>query len=55
MFYRVGFLGVPNSLTPFEMTMSVPWTRDTVGRLKDLGFNTVQLNVAWGRARGTSH
>lgn len=52
MFYRVGFLGVPNSLTPFEMTVPVPWTRDTVGRLKYLGFNTVQLNVAWGARPG---
>jgi hypothetical protein len=46
--YKVGFLGNPSSSVPFEMTVPVPWTTDTVGQLKDLGFNTVQINVAWG-------
>jgi hypothetical protein len=30
------------------MTVPVAWTTDTVGQLKKLGFNTVQINVAWG-------
>ena len=34
------------------MAISVPWTPETVGQLKKLGFNTVQLNVAWGRRPG---
>src|SRR6476620_7041156 len=46
--YKVGFLGNPSSSVPFEMTVPVPWTSDTVGQLKKLGFNTVQINVAWG-------
>src|SRR6476619_5504368 len=46
--YKVGFLGNPSSSVPFEMTVPVPWTKDTVGQLKKLGFNTVQINVAWG-------
>jgi hypothetical protein len=45
--YKVGFLGIPSSITP-EMPIPVPWTRETVGQLKKLGFNTIQVNVAWG-------
>ncbi|MCX6895011.1 MAG: hypothetical protein NTZ16_05820 [Verrucomicrobia bacterium] len=50
--YKVGFLGIPNSHFPFSVPVSVPWTRETVGQLKALGFNTVQLNVAWGARPG---
>ena len=50
--YKVGFLGIPSSATQFEMSVPVPWTRETVGQLKKLGFNTIQLNVAWGRRPG---
>ena len=46
--YKVGFLGNPSSSVPFEMTVPVPWTTETVGQLKTLGFNTIQINVAWG-------
>jgi hypothetical protein len=46
--YKVGFLGNPSSSVPFEMTVPVLWTTETVGQLKALGFNTVQINVAWG-------
>src|ERR1700677_1384747 len=46
--YKIGFLGNPSSSIDFEMTVPVPWTPETVGRLKKLGFNTVQINVAWG-------
>jgi hypothetical protein len=50
--YKVGFLGNPNSLTMFEMSVPVPWTREIVGRLKLLGFNTIQLDLAWGTRPG---
>jgi hypothetical protein len=46
--YKVGFLGNPSSSVPFEMTVPVPWTTETIGQLKKLGFNTIQINVAWG-------
>jgi len=46
--YKVGFLGNPSSSIGFEMTVPVPWTAKTVGQLKKLGFNTIQINVAWG-------
>ncbi|MBE0699106.1 MAG: hypothetical protein IH586_19475, partial [Anaerolineaceae bacterium] len=38
---RVGILGCPSR-------PDVPWTRDNLARLKELGFNTMQLNIAWG-------
>lgn len=50
--YKVGFLGIPSSVTPFEMSVPVPWTKETIGKLKKLGFNTIQLNVAWGTRPG---
>ena len=46
--YKVGFLGNPGSWNKFEMITSVPWTEETVGQLKKLGFNTIQINLAWG-------
>ena len=46
--YKVGFLGNPSSSIDFEMTVPVPWTAETVGRLKKMGFNTIQINAAWG-------
>src|SRR6476661_7222024 len=45
---RVGFLGNPNSAEPFKFWRVVPWTDANLQRLKDLGFNTIQVNVAWG-------
>lgn len=50
--YRVGFLGTPDSQASFEMTAAVPWTAGALGRLQALGFNTIQLNVAWGSRPG---
>lgn len=50
--YRVGFLGIPCTPTMFKMYREVPWTRENLQRLKDLGFNTIQLNVAWGTRPG---
>ena len=39
--YRVGFLGCPAD-------PQVPWNADNVGKLQSLGFNAIQLNIAWG-------
>ena len=50
--YKVGFLGIPSSTTEFEMRVPVPWRRESIRQLKQLGFNTIQLNVAWGTRPG---
>ncbi len=39
--YAVALMGCPQ-------VPDVPWTQANVRRLKALGFNTVQLNIAWG-------
>ena len=39
--YRVGILGCPSR-------PQVAWNRENLERLKALGFNTMQLNIAWG-------
>jgi hypothetical protein len=44
----VGFLGNPDSSTPFRFWKEVPWSDANLNRLKDLGFNAIQINVAWG-------
>ena len=45
---RVGQLGNPNSGEPFKYWRLVPWTDANLQRLKDAGFNTIQVNIAWG-------
>jgi len=50
--YRVGHLGLPDSSTPFAWTHRVEWSEANLRRLRDLGFNTIQLNVAWGARPG---
>jgi hypothetical protein len=45
---RVGLLGNPDSSTPFRFWKVVPWNDENLQQLKDLGFNTIQVNVAWG-------
>ena len=45
---RVGFLGNPNSADPFRFWRKIPWTDENLIRLKALGMNAVQINVAWG-------
>ena len=50
--YRVAHLGLPGSFHHESWTRRVAWTEDNLRRLKDLGFNTVQLNVAWGSRPG---
>ena len=39
--YRFGILGCPQY-------PHVAWTPENLARMKDLGFNTLQLNIAWG-------
>src|SRR5450756_2311246 len=39
--YRVGILG--SNADPL-----VPWTLETLLGLREQGFNTMQLNIAWG-------
>ncbi len=43
--YRVGFLGCPSK-------PDVPWSEENIRKLKRLGFNTIQLNIAWGARPG---
>ena len=50
--YRVAHLGLPGSLKDWSWTRRVEWTLENLQRLQDLGFNTVQLNVAWGARPG---
>jgi hypothetical protein len=39
--YRVAVLGAPSC-------PEVPWTEENLKKLMDLGFNAIQLNIAWG-------
>lgn len=39
--YRIAILGCPSQ-------PDVKWSYENITRLKELGFNTVQLNIAWG-------
>ena len=39
--YKVGFLGAPDH-------PDVEWSDANILRMKELGFNTMQLNIAWG-------
>ncbi len=49
---RVGFLGNPNSAEPFKYWQVVPWSDENLDRLKTLGFDAIQVNVAWGPRPG---
>jgi hypothetical protein len=50
--YKVGFLGAPDSSHRGQYTVQVAWSPENVARLKALGFNAVQLNLAWGSRPG---
>ena len=39
--YKVGFLGAPDKT-------NVEWNDRNMQKMKELGFNTMQLNIAWG-------
>ncbi|MDR1638905.1 MAG: hypothetical protein LBT59_04340 [Clostridiales bacterium] len=41
MQYRIGILGTPAD-------PHIPWSDENLTELKTLGFNTMQLNIAWG-------
>ena len=43
--YRIGFLGCPPQ-------PEVAWSEANIARLGELGFNTLQLNIAWGYRPG---
>lgn len=43
--YKVGFLGTPSY-------PNVDWNDDNMEIMKDLGFNAMQLNIAWGYRPG---
>lgn len=45
--HRVGFLGIP-ICDNGKKAWPVAWNEENLERLKALGFNTIQLNVAWG-------
>ena len=47
LLYKVGFLGIPFSMRG-AMNVPVAWNDENIGKLKSLGFNMIQLNVAWG-------
>ena len=42
---RVGILGCP-------VRPGVHWTRQNLEKLKALGFNAMQINIAWGYCPG---
>lgn len=50
--YRVGFFGTAFTMQKFLMPHEVEWSRKNLQRLKDFGFNTVQINMAWGSRPG---
>ncbi|HVW61067.1 MAG TPA: hypothetical protein VHC48_13550, partial [Puia sp.] len=43
--YKVGFLGAPS-------WPQTPWNDANMQKMKTLGFNTMQLNIAWGYRPG---
>ncbi len=47
--YRVGVLGIPDSVKSLgSLWRHTPWDHASLEQLKDLGFNTIQVNLAWG-------
>ena len=58
--YKVGFLGIPDSVMDESgppdgkkgWHAEVPWNRENLSALQRLGFNTIQINVAWGSRPG---
>ena len=45
---RVAVIGFPDSFQRFHSHAPPQWTRETLGRLRDMGFTQIQLNLAWG-------
>ncbi len=50
--YKVGLLGAPNSSHDGQFTVAVDWSADNIGRLKTLGFNTIQAQRGLGLPAG---
>jgi len=45
--YKVGFLGAPSFPEAENPALRMKWDEANMQRMKDLGFNTMQLNIAW--------
>jgi len=45
--YKVGFLGAPSFPEAENPALKLKWDDKNMQRMKDLGFNTMQLNIAW--------
>jgi hypothetical protein len=45
--YKVGFLGAPSFPDAENPALRLKWDDTNMQRMKDLGFNTMQLNIAW--------
>ena len=45
--YKVGFLGAPSFPGAENPELKLKWDDNNMQRMKDLGFNTMQLNIAW--------
>ncbi len=45
--YKIGILGAPSFPDAENPALKVEWNNINVKRMKDLGFNAMQLNMAW--------
>jgi hypothetical protein len=45
--YKIGFLGAPSFPGAENPALKLKWDDANMQRMKDLGFNTMQLNIAW--------
>lgn len=45
--YKVGILGAPSFPEAENPALKVEWNDENMARMKRLGFNTMQLNMAW--------
>jgi hypothetical protein len=45
--YKVGILGAPSFPEAENPALKVVWNDENMARMKRLGFNTMQLNMAW--------
>lgn len=45
--YKVGIIGAPSFPESPNPDLEVPWTDANVKKMRDLGFNTIQINMAW--------
>ena len=45
---RIAVLGFPDSSERYHAHAPAPWSPASLKQLRELGFNAVQLNLAWG-------